>query len=161
MFLYVESQIKAVYADIERVSVSSNYFSDQKIEKTAHITSPLPQSHVSSPVTISGSVSGRWFFEGSIIGQIVDKQGNVLGQGPLNASGDWMTAKDVSFNGVIPFVVDADTEGYVVIKADDPEGGGTAKSMRIPVIIDAPSETSNTKAECSTATVASNGFCMR
>ena len=46
-----------------------------------HVTTPLPNANISSPLVISGEARGNWFFEGSFPVLLTDWDGKVIAQG--------------------------------------------------------------------------------
>jgi hypothetical protein len=60
-------------------------------------SSPLPMSSNTSPITISGTARGNWFFEGSFPISIVNWDGLIIGEGIAQAQGEWMTENFVPF----------------------------------------------------------------
>jgi hypothetical protein len=97
--------------------------SEIKLQKSSDVTllSPVEGSVVKSPVTISGTAKGTWFFEGSLPVSILDSKGTVIAQGAAQADGEWMTEKPVSFSTQLTFTT-TDTKGSIVIKKDNPSG---------------------------------------
>ena len=87
------------------------------------VTTPLPQSQVSSPLIIKGKARGNWYFEGSFPVTLVDGQGTVLAQAPATAQGDWMTTEYVPFTLSLSYTAPlSPTQGYVILKKDNPSG---------------------------------------
>lgn len=145
---------------IQRESVVPTSYQDKVL-----MLSPKSGDTVSSPVTIKGSVSGTWFFEGVVLGKVTDEAGKLLGQGPLMAKEEWMTEESVFFEGILPFDISGTKGGFVVIEADNPSGMGTPRSFRIPVIFNSLHVNSCTGPDCdafmcTTGEVASNGVCV-
>jgi hypothetical protein len=78
---------------------------------------------VSSPLAVSGTVTGGgWFFEASFPVKVIDADGTVLGQGPAQAQGDWMTTGTVPFSATILFSKPHSVTGTVVFAKDNPSG---------------------------------------
>lgn len=84
--------------------------------------SPLPNSVVASPLTLTGQAPGNWFFEASMPVDILDAQMNVLVSGYVTAQGDWMTTSLVPFSGLVSFVSTPNTTGFIRFKKDNPSG---------------------------------------
>ncbi len=97
--------------------------SEIKLQKSSDVTlvSPSENSIIKSPVTISGTAKGTWFFEGSLPVSILDSKGTILAQGAAKADGEWMTEEPVSFSTQLTFTT-TDTKGSIVIKKDNPSG---------------------------------------
>src|ERR1700722_4160720 len=47
-----------------------------------HVTSPTQGGLVSSPILITGQARGSWYFEGQFPIEILDSNGQVIGQAP-------------------------------------------------------------------------------
>ncbi len=89
------------------------------------VTTPTPQSTVSSPITIEGTARGTWFFEGSFPVSIVNWDGLIVGEGTATAEGEWMTEDFVPFTASITYTIDPQTpynRGAVILKKDNPSG---------------------------------------
>jgi hypothetical protein len=77
---------------------------------------------VSSPLVISGSARGTWFFEGSFPVKVFDESGQELGRGIAQSQGDWMTEDFVPFKATVMFVRPTSSVGSVVLEKDNPSG---------------------------------------
>lgn len=87
------------------------------------VSSPLPDALIISPVHIAGTVTGGgWFFEASFPVKILDGDGTVLGQGPVQAESDWMATGTVPFNANISFSAPHSATGIIVFAKDNPSG---------------------------------------
>lgn len=88
-----------------------------------HVTSPLPNEKIISPVTISGEARGSWFFEASFPIEIVDDKGTKLAQSHAEAQSDWMTENYVPFTATIKFTLPTSTDkGRIILRKDNPSG---------------------------------------
>lgn len=163
-YFYIAGQIDAFSNEIDVVASRQKYYNPRTFKDKVRVVAPKPQVVITNPVTITGSVSGTWFFEGQIISRVVDAQGNVLGQGPLVAMGDWMTIESVGFSGVIPFSLSKTKDGFVIIEADNPSGDENPPSFKIPVKFlsdeDPVSCTGDSCGECTIDSLGSNGVCV-
>lgn len=98
------------------------------------VTSPLPNAVVSSPLVVTGEARGNWYFEASFPIKIVDANGKVLGQIPVQAQGDWMTTQFVPFRASLPFSSSTTATGTLVLEKDNPSGlPENAAEFRIPI----------------------------
>lgn len=88
------------------------------------IDSPLVGESVSSPITVSGKARGNWYFEASFPIDVVDVDGNLLGQGYATAEGEWMTSEYVPFKGTVNFKapITSSSTIRIVFKKDNPSG---------------------------------------
>ena len=88
------------------------------------IDSPIQNQKISAsgPVKVSGIARGNWYFEASFPVQVLDSDGTVLGSGPVQAQGDWMTTDFVPFTGEIDFTKPKGKTGSIIFKKDNPSG---------------------------------------
>ena len=87
------------------------------------VTSPLEDSVITSPLTITGEAPGTWYFEASFPIVIVDWDGLIIAQGHAEAQADWMTEAFVPFVGTVEFVKPAYGEnGMLILQRDNPSG---------------------------------------
>lgn len=84
------------------------------------VTSPIPQSIVTSPLSVSGEALGTWYFEGSFPVTLKDDAGRILGQSVARAQGEWMTTDFVPFQVTVDFIPSATTTGFLVFSKDNP-----------------------------------------
>ena len=104
------------------------------------VTTPTEGARIQSPVNITGSARGYWYFEASFPVSVVDDQGTLLGQGIATADGEWMTEEFVPFTGSIAFTKPKTKTGHVVFKNDNPSGEAERdKEVRINVTFAEPS----------------------
>lgn len=99
------------------------------------ITSPITNSIVTSPLTVSGTAPAGWMFEGQLNLKVLDSTRKVIGQsaGKEKAPGSWQSGKPVGFTGTATFAT-SDTTGFLVIEADNPSGlPENAKSYEVPI----------------------------
>jgi hypothetical protein len=99
------------------------------------VTTPHAGDVVSSPVTITGTVTGGgWFFEASFPVKVIDADGAVLGRGQAQAHSDWMTTGTVPFAATITFTAPHSGTGTIVLAKDNPSGmPQNDMSLAIPV----------------------------
>ncbi len=162
-FYYVNGEIKAFSKEIDIFTSKQAYYNLKTFEDKIIVETPKTGQVITSPIKISGSVSGTWFFEGEILGKIIDTDGTILGQGPLVGTDDWMTIKNVGFEGVIPFVASDSKNGFVIIEARDPSGEGNPSSFKIPVLFEDASLTAcvgDSCGECTIGSAGTNGVCV-
>lgn len=86
------------------------------------VTAPLPESVVTSPLTIRGEARGTWYFEASFPVSVIDGTGAVIGQGIAQAKGEWMTTEFVPFEATIDFTAPPTGTGAVILSKDNPSG---------------------------------------
>lgn len=86
------------------------------------IETPFQNAIVTSPVTVSGTARGPWFFEASFPVEVLDEDGTSLGIAPVQAQGEWMTLDFVKFKGDVTFKTPKGSTGKIVFKKDNPSG---------------------------------------
>ncbi|TSC69383.1 MAG: hypothetical protein G01um101456_221 [Parcubacteria group bacterium Gr01-1014_56] len=87
------------------------------------VTSPAPKAAIASPVTITGSALGTYYFEASFPIDILDENKNIVGQGHAEAQSDWMTESLVPFVAIVTFTsTGAGKSGFIRLKNDNPSG---------------------------------------
>ena len=69
----------------------------------AKVSSPRPGQKIASPLSISGSARGNWFFEGNLPIKLVDANGKTIASTTAESLGDWMTNDFVDFTATIKF----------------------------------------------------------
>ncbi len=86
------------------------------------VTLPFPGAVVGREFSITGSARGTWYFEASFPVTILDKDGAILLQVPVQAQSDWMTTE------FVPYKVDIKIPGTytgpatIVLHKDNPSG---------------------------------------
>jgi membrane-bound inhibitor of C-type lysozyme len=120
--------------DLTITKNGAEIFSGSTEENNIKLTEPTKDSVVKSPLSISGEAKGTWFFEASFPVQILDANGQVLGQTIARAKGDWMTTDFVPFDATIEFKNPTTTTGVLILKKDNPSGmSQNDNSVSIPV----------------------------
>lgn len=103
-----------------------------------HVFVPLSNVLVQSPLVVKGEARGNWYFEASFPVKIIDANGQVLGQVPAQAQGDWTTTDFVPFLATLQFATSTTETGTVVFQKDNPSGlPANDKSVSIPVYFSA------------------------
>ena len=117
------------------IVVGTSTSSDIKISEQVDITTPLPNSEVTSPVTVTGRLKEGWFFEANAGLAVLDKNKKPITVSNIMASSEWMTADWVSFSGKIAYPISyKGQEGYIQISNDNPSGmPEKSKTFLIPV----------------------------
>jgi len=80
-----------------------------------------PNDEITSPLEITGKVSGTAFFEASFPVEAYDESGKLVGRTQAQAQGDWMTEQLVPFSAKLDFSVSGKS-GIIVLKKDNPSG---------------------------------------
>ncbi len=105
------------------------------IDNLISVDAPAKNAVVSSPLTITGTARGTWYFEASAPVELRDTSGKVIAQGHVDAQGDWMTEDFVPFKVTLTFAKQpAGSTGTLVLKNDNPSGDpARQKELDIPV----------------------------
>ncbi|HLP43863.1 MAG TPA: Gmad2 immunoglobulin-like domain-containing protein [Candidatus Nanoarchaeia archaeon] len=97
---------------------------------------PKPNDTIKSPVTITGRARGYWYFEASFPVEILDAEGKIIGQGPAQANGNWMTEDFVPFTLSLGYTSSTTQSGTIVLRKDNPSGlPENDDSISIPVTL--------------------------
>lgn len=98
-------------------------------------TAPLPNSVVTSPLTVTGQAKGTWYFEASFPVKLYDGNNNQIAVAPAQALSDWMTTNFVPFSVTLTFATPATQYGTLVLEKDNPSGlPANDDSISIPVL---------------------------
>lgn len=114
--------------------LSTFKFTDQTSD-TPTVTSPIANSKVSSPLTITGTVPTGWMFEGSFPIKLVDSTRTLIAQGTAKevAPGSWQSTKPVAFFVSLPFST-TDSSGFLILMNDNPSGDQSKdKTFEVPI----------------------------
>jgi len=92
-----------------------------------------PGNFVQSPLAVTGTALGNWYFEGSFPLEVRDSNDTLIGNSIGIAQGDWMTERSVQFYAEITFTSTTAT-GTLVLKNDNPSGDPIRdRALIIPV----------------------------
>lgn len=108
------------------------------IPDTMQIDTPQPNAQITTPLTLSGSVPGPWYFEGSFPIELRSEPGEVLAEGIAQATGTWMTSEPAGFEATLDFAVDEPTQATLVLSEQDARGSNDVRTARLPVILMPP-----------------------
>lgn len=99
------------------------------------VATPSIGQRVSSPLVVTGSARGTWYFEASFPVEVRNAAGTVLGVGVAQADGEWMTENFVDFRAEVTFPTQPNgTTGFVVLHKDNPSGDPIRdQSVEIPI----------------------------
>ncbi|MFA6432700.1 MAG: Gmad2 immunoglobulin-like domain-containing protein [Candidatus Paceibacterota bacterium] len=96
---------------------------------TSPLIIDLPQSGgaIASPLIVSGTAPGTWYFEASFPIVLVDWDGLIIAESYAQAQSDWMTEGQVPFTAELvfakpPFAADYCRRGALILKKDNPSG---------------------------------------
>lgn len=103
------------------------------------LTEPLPNDTVESPLVISGSARGSWFFEASFPVFLTDWDGLIIADGIATAQGDWMTSEFVPFTATLNYTLATSSysnKGTLILQKDNPSGlPEHDDALEIPVML--------------------------
>ncbi len=86
------------------------------------LTEPSTGDTVTSPLTVSGTARGTWYFEASFPVSLLDANGKELVSVPAQAQDDWMTTEFVPFSVTLTFTKPTTTTGILILRKDNPSG---------------------------------------
>lgn len=88
------------------------------------VSEPLPESTITSPLTIRGEARGQWFFEATFPIVLTNWDGLIIAEGFASADGDWMTEDYVPFTAELTFVPDTgvSNRATLILQKDNPSG---------------------------------------
>jgi hypothetical protein len=85
------------------------------------VAAPVAGSVVRSPLRVSGSAVGTWFFEGDFPVHLKDSKGRILASGIATAQAPWMTRDFVPFEATLRFEPSPQPmQGTLVLVRDNP-----------------------------------------
>jgi hypothetical protein len=100
------------------------------------VSAPLPNTKVTSPLQVTGSARGMWYFEASFPIRLVDAKGNIILQTHAQAQGEWMTENFVPFTSTLTWSSTSTTatSGVLIFMRDNPSGlPENDAEVRIPI----------------------------
>lgn len=108
-------------------TTQTTYQSEKGVELI--VTSPTKNSVIMSPLTVTGSAPGFWYFEATFPIVVVNWDGLIIGEGYAQAQSEWMTSEMVPFIGTVEFdngpsVVEGRQAvvGALILQRDNPSG---------------------------------------
>ena len=109
---------------------------ESDINNLIHVTNPLPNQLIKSPLIIEGEARGVWFFEASFPVVLTDWDGLIIAEGFATAQGEWMTEEFVPFIATLEFKTPTyKNNGVLILKKDNPSGlPEHDRAFEIPVI---------------------------
>lgn len=86
------------------------------------LTTPQPNSVVTSPLVVKGMARGTWFFEANFPVSLYDENNNEIITGVAQAEGEWMTEEFVPFTVTLTFETPATENGKLMLIKANPSG---------------------------------------
>lgn len=118
------------------VSTSTTTTGTQPLHARVTVTSPAAHATVGHTLVVAGEAPGPWYFEASFPIKVVDKDGNVLGQGPAQAQRDWMIDQLVPFTATITLDPLYHGPATLALLKDNPSGlPENDDSLEVPIVI--------------------------
>lgn len=126
---------EALHQVLENVSFTSEGNQKREISDLIQVENPLPNTEVQSPLRITGSARGYWYFEAEAPVRLVDKDYNTLAMGSVRAKGDWMKEGFVPFEAELSFQTPGAEKGYLIFSRSNASGKPEHdRKYRIPVL---------------------------
>lgn len=100
------------------------------------VSEPKPNQTIDPgvPLLVVGKARGNWYFEGSFPAKIIDANGNILAELPMQADGEWTTPDFVPFRNEIHFEKPTTETGTLILRNDNPSGlPENSKELDIPL----------------------------
>ncbi|MEI6528440.1 MAG: Gmad2 immunoglobulin-like domain-containing protein [bacterium] len=98
-------------------------FEGESANNNIHVSNPIANTVIASPLIIKGEAKGPWFFEASFPVVLKDSKGVIIAQGIAQAQSDWMTTGFVPFTATLNFTKPSSgTTGTLIFKKDNPSG---------------------------------------
>ena len=125
----------AIYSQtLDEDVAPQNQAGESEQNSNINVSSPQPNSVVSSPLIVTGEARGTWYFEASFPVKLYDANNSLLAQAPAQALSDWMTTDFVSFSVTLTFPTPSTQTGTLVLEKDNPSGlPQNDDSVSIPV----------------------------
>ena len=102
-------------------SVNETPQQNQSIINPITVDSLTTGQSITLPITVTGTVVGNWFFEGSFPVFMKDSNGNQIGVALAHSPQDWMTTNPIPFSVTLP-VTNYQGTGTLVFTKDNPSG---------------------------------------
>lgn len=87
------------------------------------VSAPQPNSKVTSPLEVKGTVPSGWMFEVGFPVKLLDSDRNIIVQTQASevVPGSWTSGKNVEFSADLTFTTDKHS-GFLVLEKDNPSG---------------------------------------
>ncbi len=103
-------------------------------ENLIRVSNVTANQIITSPLTITGTARGTWYFEASFPVELIDGNGKQLAIKAAQAQGEWMTEDFVPFSVTLSFLQPTTATGTLILHKDNPSGDAIRDdSLRIPV----------------------------
>lgn len=117
-------------------AMNASSFAVSSAQPDVQLAVPQPMATITSPLTLSGSARGSWYFEASFPVELRDAQNTMIAQGHAQAQGNWMTTNFVPFTASLAYPPQpAGSNGVIVLRKDNPSGEPqNDASVTVPVL---------------------------
>lgn len=105
----------------EGVTFTKDIGNEMEKQDLITIVTPRPNQTIESPLIITGTARGTWFFEASFPISLLDENDQEIAMGIATAQGEWMTEEFVPFTAEITYSTQS-LAGKLVLKKDNPSG---------------------------------------
>lgn len=102
---------------------------------TIVVTAPASGARVTSPLRVTGTAPGDWFFEAVFPAELRTANGQVIAEAPAQAQRDWMTEQPVPYVAELQFEVTEETPATLVLTEDMPSGLPGQREISIPIVL--------------------------
>lgn len=102
--------------------ITQNVGNEALLKDKIRIESPRPTEKIVSPLKIKGEARGVWFFEAQFGAKLLNRDGEVIGEGIMTATVEWMTDEFVPYSGEIVFNSPKKGSGKLILEKSNPSG---------------------------------------
>jgi hypothetical protein len=100
----------------------------------AHVSAPIANATVTSPLHVTGVAPADWYFENQFPIQLVDTQGRVLDQAAATPRVNWTeNTEPKEFDATLTFT--ATGPATLVLQEDMPREDAAPRELRVPVAL--------------------------
>lgn len=131
LFMFILKPNSALYAPIppsplpsaEATVTPSTEPSPSLNSNRPTVTAPEPNSKVSSPLQVKGTIPPGWMFEGIFPVKLLDSDRNLITQvqGRETTPGSWSSGQPIEFSANLTFSTGAKS-GFLILEKDNPSG---------------------------------------
>jgi len=119
-FYYLVSQNKIKI--INNLAPTPTPITTQQIDQQIFIDKIQDNQKIQSPLIITGSARGTWYFEASFPIKLIDQNGKLIATAIAQAQTDWMTTDFVPFKATLTFKKPTTQKGKIIFEKDNPSG---------------------------------------